>query len=411
MTDRLRTLLGAFRLTVRSAAPENVLSRLSRERVRFWDLRRDDDFTVTLTVRRRDIDRASQLIARTQGEITERTALGLPVVTRRLRRRWAFFAAAALVLASMQVVTDFVWHVDVAGNDRVPAEAIRRELAELGVGFGTWGFDIVPQDLKNRMLAEIPELEWLTVVRSGGLATAVVREREPTPEVVDRRMVTNLVAVRDCLITDVEALSGQAVCAPGDTVRAGELLISGWMDLELCTRATRALGEVYGRTWHRREAVTPAETVCQTYEGETHRRYALVLGRTRINFYGDSGNWGQGCDKIITYHTLTLPGGCQLPVTLVEETAVERETEARAVTPAEAEALLTGAAEAAVTGELVAGQVLQRTADVRRDGGVYRLEGTWECREMVAREVPAIQTESEGTTWQNESSTPSGSSS
>ena len=233
MTDRLRTLLGAFRLTVRAAAPENVLSRLSRDRVRFWDLRRDDDFTVTLTVRRRDIDRAAQLIARTQGEITERTALGLPVVTRRLRRRWAFFAAMALVLASMQVVTDFVWHVDVAGNDRVPAEAIRRELAELGVGFGTWGFDIVPQDLKNRMLAEIPELEWLTVVRSGGLATAVVREREPTPEVVDRRLVTNLVAVRDCLITDVEALSGQAVCAPGDTVRAGELLISGWMDLEL----------------------------------------------------------------------------------------------------------------------------------------------------------------------------------
>ena len=411
MIDRLRQVLGAVRLTIQAAEPGAVLSRLARDRIYFWNLCRPDRWTVALTVRLRDWDRAAASAVRAQGEITEAEVMGLPTVTGRLRRRWVFFLAAGAILLSMQPLTEMVWYVDVVGNDRVPAEAIRRELEELGVGFGTWGLDIHPQDLKNRVLAEIPELSWLTVVRSGCLATAVVRERPEEPTVTDRRIVTNLVASRDSLITEVEALSGQAAVVPGAVVQRGEVLITGLVDLERTTMATRALGEVYGRTWYRVSAVTPAEAVYQTWEGETHSRYALIVGRKRINLYEDSGNWGAGCDKMVTYHPLMLPGGVELPVTLVEEQATERVTEVRTIPEEEARSLLESGREAAVTEGMVAGEVLRRTAEVCRTGGAYRLTGTWECREMVAREVPAYQRESEGTPWQNESSMPSGSSS
>ena len=396
MTELVQRLMGSCRLEITAAAPELVLNRLSREKLPFWGLLRKDPFTVEITVRSRDLERAKKLIAAAMGEVQLRRETGLPVLLRHLRRRKAFVAAVTVILAAVYVSTLFVWCIRVEGNETVPDQAILQELAELGVGFGTWGGDIKPQNLKNQMLNRIPELEWLTVNKDGGLATVVVRERPKEPEVIDRRLVTNLVASRDCLVTEMEVLSGGAACQPGDTVRAGELLISGYQDLEFCTRVTRALGEVYGRTWREQNAVIPAETLWKTGSGGTERRFALLLGRKRINLYGDSGISLDRCDKMIVYHTLTLPGGYTFPVTLVEERSVERTLESGTLVLSQAEALLRDSTRQAVVDDMIAGEILGDDLSIRREGGVYRLTGSYECQEMVARAAPAILSESEG---------------
>lgn len=396
MTEFVRFLCGYYRVRIRGAAPEQALNRLTQEHVAFWDIQRIDDFASDISIRRKDLERVQHLAAKVQDGAEVLREAGLLCHIRGLKRRKAFLTAAALILAAAFVLPNFVWCIRVEGNELVPTEQILRELADLGVGFGTWGNSIVPQDLKNRMLNRIPQLEWLTVNRSGGIATVVVRERTPIPEIMDRRRVTNLVATRDCIITQMEVLSGQAVCQVGQTVREGELLVSGYADWEHCIQATRSLGEIYGRTWRKQDAVTPAACAVKGEAGETHTRYALLIGRKRINLYRDSGIWGTGCDKIVTYHPLTLPGNYEFPVTLIEETATERTLEMQTLTPAEAQELLTSGTSSAVRADMVAGEIVRSNVKASRDGSVYRLTGTYECREMVAKSVPAILFESEG---------------
>lgn len=396
MTEFVRHLAGSCRLEVAAAAPELVLNRLTREQLPFWNLLRKDPFTVEITVRHRDREQAEKLATAAMGEVRLLGETGLPVLLRGLQHRKAFAVALVLILIAAYVSTLFVWCIRVEGNERVPDQLILRQLEELGIGFGTWGGDIVPQDLKNHMLNRVPELEWLTVNKDGGLATAVVRERPEVPEVIDRRMVTNLVASQDCLITKMEVLSGGAVCQVGDTVRKGELLISGYQDLEFCTQVTRALGEVYGRTWREQNAVTPAETLWKTDEGETNCRFALLIGKKRINLYGDSGISEVGCDKMIVYHTLTLPGGYTFPLTLVEERTTARTLEPGTLLLTEAVQLLQDGTARAVSEDMIAGEILRDDLDVRREGDLYRLTGYYECQEMVARAAPATLSESEG---------------
>lgn len=83
--------------------------------------------------------------------------------------------AAAITAAIL--VPKFVFFYEVEGNEAVPSAQILRELQELGVGFGTYGPSIKPQELKNQMLLRIPKLQWLTVQQSGMCARVVVRER------------------------------------------------------------------------------------------------------------------------------------------------------------------------------------------------------------------------------------------
>ena len=70
-------------------------------------------------------------------------------------------------MAGAFVIPKFVFFYEVVGNETVPEAQILRELQNLGVGFGTYGPSIRPQELKNRMLLQIPKLQWLTVQQSG----------------------------------------------------------------------------------------------------------------------------------------------------------------------------------------------------------------------------------------------------
>lgn len=145
------------------------------------------------------------------------------------RVRRAAEAAALLILlaaaiAAGIVVPKYVFFYEVEGNEAVPSAQILRELRELGVGFGTYGPSIKPQELKNQMLLRIPKLQWLTVQQSGMCARVVVRERPDKAPVLDRKVPTDVIASRAGVLTRVEAVAGNCLCAPGQAVGGGELL-------------------------------------------------------------------------------------------------------------------------------------------------------------------------------------------
>ena len=98
------------------------------------------------------------------------------------------------------------------------------------------------------------------------------------------------------------------------------------------------------------------------------------------------------------YHWLTLPGGYTLPVALVETVTVHHATNSTELPAEQAEAFLLSATQNQARGDMIAGEILEQHTRVSRSGGVYQLTGFYTCREMVARSVPAILWESEGTT-------------
>lgn len=183
------------------------------------------------------------------------------------------------------IVPKFVFFYTVEGNETVPSAQILRELQELGVGFGTYGPSIKPQELKNQMLLRIPKLQWLTVQRAVR-AVVVVRERPEKEPVLDRRSPVNVVASRAGVLTRVQAEAGNCLCAPGQAVSAGELLVSAYTDFGFKTQVTAARAEIYAETIRKATCVLPQHRSVK--EAKTARRSAvsLLVGRRRITLFG-----------------------------------------------------------------------------------------------------------------------------
>lgn len=382
-------LFGYFRITVTGAAPNWYLNRLTKAAIPFWNICWTDEFCVTISVCRRDLDAATKLATASMCQTEAVYERGVPRGIRGLRGRICLLTLLAAAVLAAVIVPRFIWFYEVEGNVSIPSERIIRTAQKCGVGVGTYGKSINPLLVKDMVLSEIPELAWLTVTQSGGKATIVVREKKLPEPVEDRRIPRNVVASRAGLITDISVLEGSAAIQKGDVVTEGQLLISGYMDLEYKYRACGAKGEIYARTWRENEAVTPQKCIEKTYSGKEKTVIFFCFGRKRIKISLGSGIFPTGCDKMTQKHVLTLPGGLTLPIALVKETYTFYDTQEVVVPESYAKTLLQEAAEKDARQDMVAGTIYKIESDLRRENENYRMKTTLECEEMIAHTVEA----------------------
>ena len=111
-------------------------------------------------------------------------------------------------------------------------------------------------------------------------------------------------------------------------VREGDLLVSGLVHLRLDekTMLAHSTADIYARVWHQSTAATPVNGYAKVPTGKKSVRYALSLGKFRINFYKDGRKPFDKYDKISNRYEVELSDGSTLPFALIRETYYEYET-------------------------------------------------------------------------------------
>lgn len=327
----INLIRGSVTVEVWGAFPERLLNLCAQNGVGFWDLQWIDETTFRFTVSFRAYQKLDGLARRAMCEIRGPRGAGLPALAVNLRERYFFWGGLAFCVLAISVFSHFVLVVDVTGNETVPTAVILSELAYQGLRVGSFGPALEERELANAALIELEELSFLSVKLSGCRAEVEVREAEPKPELLNQSSPADIVSVAPGIITELTVTSGQALVQKGDTVLAGETIISGYMDLPEVTLSetdsgyyiVRAAGEAWARTWRTLQAQVPLNVQVKEHTGRIQTRFALILLGERVNFYQNSGISYARYDKITQVSPLEVPGGVRLPVSLVQETARE----------------------------------------------------------------------------------------
>lgn len=279
-----------------------------------------------------------------------------------------------------------IYFFRVEGNISVPERYILELAAQCGIHFGAERREVRSERVKNALLSAIPELEWVGINTAGCVATISVRERQNSEELQQPQGVSSIVAARDGVVQQVTVTGGTAACKPGQAVRTGQVLISGYTDCGLSIRAERAKGEIYATTNRQLAFLMP---VTDSQRGQTvskEQKYAILIGKKRINFYQDSGNLDASCVKMYEENYVTLPGGFQLPIAIVTETWLDYEKSTPTATTEQSSNMLSDLAEIYLRGQMVAGTILSKEEKFSQQDGVLRLDGEYGCFEMIGRE-------------------------
>lgn len=390
-------LRGWVRLTVTGVFPERMLNLCAQRRVPFWGLEWLDGQTFRFRVPPRWAAALPELAERARCTVREEGTGGLPAFLWRFRRRYGFLAGLAVSLTLVCVLSNFILWVDVTGCETVPQARVLAELRRLGVYPGAFGPAIDGNAVGQRALIELDELSWMSVNIKGSRAEVIVREAVQPPELTDEDVWTDVTAETDGVINRVETLSGQARVEPGDAVLEGEVLISGWVDLEPPAGETapsqgyavRAQGRVWADTRRVLSASIPLTAGVKEHTGEEKRLFSLtVLGR-RVDLYKNSGIPWPRYDKISETRQLTLPGGRALPVTLTVQRCRAYEVAEAEVDREAARALLEETLLARVEERIgPEGELLETQFSAREEGGLLTVTLTAACREEIGTERP-----------------------
>ena len=362
---------GWTRLRLTSADCAGYLRRISGE-MKLGDITAPDELTAEFTLCSTGV---KGLLDRYGEELTVIGSGGLPALAMGLWG-WRRLVVCILLLGVLTVLLpERVWFITVEGNNTVPTRLILERAAACGVSFGAKTGEVRSEQVKNKLLFEIPDLRWAGVNTSGCRAVITVAERqmedgaaEPVPG--------DLVAAGDGVVSELILHRGTALVKPGDAVHAGQLLISGMTDLGICTRADRAEGEIWGLTRREIRVSLPPQTVGRRETGGVVRKFSLRIGKKSVNFLNDSGILHGTCVKMRTVNYLTLPGGFRLPVALVTDTYFLCETESRTREDTD---WLAGTARRTVLEQLRGGSILKEAFTQEGAG----LTAVFECREQL----------------------------
>lgn len=379
---------GSFQMVqimVTSADISALLVYLNTIGITVYHVRRVDDLTAYFSIRQCQYHQAVYVITHTGGKIEKCIPASGALLLKRLLRRPVLVLGGVLLLILTVYLPTRILFVTVSGNEQIPERRILDAASSNGLYFGVARHEIRSETIKNRLLSVLPELKWVGVNTKGCVAQISVCERTLTDSIENEPMVSNIIASYDGVISAMTVISGSPVCRVGQAVTKGELLVSGYSDCGRCVYMTQANAEIYAKTMHTLWVSVLTDGVKKAAPKETERKYGLLIGKKRINFFKGSGISDTTCVRMYKEYPITLPGGFQLPIalTMQEETDYD-------IVPLEAElqkseAVLRRTARTYLESQMIAGKVGQEECLVTESVGALHLLGRYTCNEMIGQ--------------------------
>lgn len=378
-----RTLSGMVEVRLTSADLAATITAIQNSGITLHQVRLEGELSVLFFLSRHAYP-ALKKLSNKRGdrlEILHRT--GAYWTLKNLLKRPVLLMGAAILLFLSLYLPSRVLFIRVEGNTHVPEKLILEQAEACGIYFGASRRQIRSEKIKNQLLSSLPQLQWVGVNTDGCVAVIMVRERMASSSAQNENEVSSISASRDGVILSCTVTRGSGLCAPGQAVKAGEILISGYTDCGIYIAATQAEGEVMAATSRELEAIMPSQVIRRRELTDCETKISMIIGKKRINFYKDSGISDTSCVKIYVENQWGLPGGFELPIIWVIEKVYQADCTPDSIAMESAQSGLCRFAENYLREHMVAGSILNESQSVLQEESLYRLNGTYACSEMI----------------------------
>ena len=377
-----KKLLGSVRFRLTSADVSQTLQALINGNVTVWDVQIESELSALASITAGEYKKAKKICQRLGSGTELLTQAGVFWLIHQLQKR-AILIVGFLILAILTAwlpTRIFFW--EVVGNEKIPANYIISQLQQEGVTFGCKRSEIRSEKLKNQLLAQIPQLEWVGVTTSGCVAKIWVSESQTMKDDIKDETIGNIVALCDGVVNNITVTKGNPICKPGQAVQKGQILISGYENCGFILKHSGAEGEVYASTYRILEGVSPAFGHERTELNYVFKKFTLRIGKKLIKLSKDSGISYTSCVKMYLEKYVTLPGGFRLPVSFVVETYFDYETNVYNSSE-EDFAWLSEEVEAYLQSQMLGGSILNGDFQLEPTDDLYRFRGAYSCTEQI----------------------------
>ena len=231
---------------------EKFVNICTKRQIYLWDIKKLKNSKISLKISIKGFKLLRPVARKTGCRVRIVEKRGLPFIINKYKERKTFVFGLAVFIVLFYIMSSFVWTIEIAGNEKVETQIIMDYLDEIGVRPGVLKYRINTENVANSIIIGINQLSWVSVAVKGTKLKINVAESIEAPKIIPKDIPCDVVAAKDGVIESLIVKDGYSLVKEGDTVKEGDVLISGSIPIlnEDSFRTVHAMGEVMARTWY-----------------------------------------------------------------------------------------------------------------------------------------------------------------
>lgn len=152
---------------------------------------------------------------------------GMPFIVNRYKARTGLFAGAVFGIILCIFLSNFIWSVKISGTEKISNTYLESLLSDNGISVGVWKNNLDVDQIERNIQRKCGDVRWMSINITGSLVTVEVKETYKKPKLDTSKNPCNVKAVKDGVITRIQAYNGKPVVTKGSGVVNGQVLVSG----------------------------------------------------------------------------------------------------------------------------------------------------------------------------------------
>ena len=291
MTGRvLHYLQGYLRIRITGQTVERFINACSYKGIKLWNLASHESFyEMNITIK--DFKRLKPVIRKTRTKvmIVERT--GFPFFLNQYRRRHLFVFGFFICMILIYLCSNYIWYIEIKGNQMYSTENIEKYLESIDTNRGMRVTDVNCNEISSKIRKNFDDIIWVSASIDGSKLIVHVKENDDSKEIsaiTETKVPYDIISEDTYIITHLVTRKGIPNIKTGDTVRAGDLLVSGQIPVyndakeiinyQYCT----ADADIYGKKTIAYEDILNYKTYTKDLYDIKKTEYYCVVGGYRI---------------------------------------------------------------------------------------------------------------------------------
>lgn len=192
----LNYILGYLNIEIEGYFVEKFINICISKNIFLWNIKRTKSTVAYSNIGINNFRKVCKIAKDTKCRVKIKSKKGLPFIFNRYKKRKVFFAFLLLLTVSIISLSNFVWNIEIKGNNNISKEELLQTLQNDGLKLGVLKSKVDTKQIINKMRLERNDLAWVGIEIKGTNAIVKVVEADKKPEIIDEDDYCNIVATK-----------------------------------------------------------------------------------------------------------------------------------------------------------------------------------------------------------------------
>lgn len=318
-------ILGYLNIEVEGIFVERFINICKSKGILLWNVKMEKGVILHANIGIKDYKNIRPIAKKTGTKIRIKKKHGNPFILKKYKKRKTFVAILILAIVLISTMANFVWNIDISGNENISKEEIVTALEEEGLKTGVYKGKIDANSVIQNIRLKRNDIAWMGITIEGTNAKVKIKESTEAPNIIEEDEFCNIIADKSGMITKINAQNGTVAVKEGDIVKQGDILVNGYLEGKYTGfRYVHALANIEAKVWYSKKEKIYLTQQVPTDTGNTEEKYSLSINDFKINFYKTLSKF-ENYDTIYKSKRLKLFSNFYLPVEILKITNKEYE--------------------------------------------------------------------------------------